>query len=60
MVENTQPWNSAFLLEHATEDKCIDRVGGTITNHLAKTLDSRKHPSGSSLKNVRGHLNFKF
>jgi hypothetical protein len=56
VVENTQPRNSAPLLEHATEDKCADGVGGSTTNHIAEPSDSHKHPEGSSPRKVQVHL----
>jgi hypothetical protein len=59
-IENTQPRNSAPLLERATEDKCADGVGGTATNHIAEPSDSHKHPGGSSLGKVRVHLILNF
>ena len=60
MVKNTEPRNSASMIDRGTEDNSVGGVSGTTTNHIVETSDSRKRPGGSSPGKVRVHLNLKF
>jgi hypothetical protein len=55
--DNTQSRNPASLEECEAEIPSIVGVGGTTTDHLANTSDSRKRVCASSPRKVGVHQN---